>query len=152
MNFINGLYAARKTVYIACNSKGAWNAANYLSDFTNWQSCIPERCWIEDYYRKYRRPRELGLDSEKFYLEMLEGGKKTHQRKQYETYQDSYITSLYNPENYEGTNVITLRSNGTLPSIEGIVDTLDIVLYANGYIRSKVGSTESIPIRAKRGE
>ena len=152
LNFINGLYAARKTVYIACNSKGAWNAANYLSDFANWQSCIPERCWIEDYYRKYRRPRELGLDSEKFYLEMLEGGKKTHQRKQYETYQDSYITSLYNPENYEGTNVITLRSNGTLPSIEGIVDTLDIVLYANGYIRSKVGSTESIPIRAKRGE
>ena len=152
LNFINGLYTARKVVYTACNSRGAWSSANYLAAFEKWQSCIPERCWIEDYYRKYRRPRELGLDGEKFYLEMLEGGKKTHQREQYETYQDSYITSLYNPENYEGTNVITLRSNGTLPSIDNIVDTIDIILYADGYIRAKVGSTESIPIRAKRGE
>ena len=151
-NFINGLYTARREVYSVCNQKGAWDSSKYLSTFNTWQSCIPERCWIEDYYRKYRRPRELGLDGEKFYLEMLEGGKKTHQRKQYEIYQESYITSLYNPEDYQGTNVITLRSNGTLPSVNGLVDTIKIVLYADGYIRAMLGSTEAKPIRAKKGE
>ena len=155
-NFINGLYAARQTVFKECNQRRAWNAMDYLKDFNDWQSKIPERCWIEDYYRKYRRPRELGLDSESFYMGMLEGGKKTHQRAQYETYQESYINSLYNADNYEGS-VITIRSDGFLPpaydpEFPGQTKGLKTKLYADGYIRAKIGSTESIPIRAKKGE
>ena len=156
-NFINGLYAARKTVFEVCNQRRAWNAADYLKAFDTWQSYIPERCWIEDYYRKYRRPREINLDSESFYLGMLEGGKKTHQRKQYENYQEQYINSLYNVDNYNGTNLITIRSDGSLPpaydeNYPQQTKGLKASLYADGYIRAIIGSTESIPIRAKRGE
>ena len=156
-NFINGLYAARKVVFEKCNQSRAWNAMDYLKDFNDWQSKIPERCWIEDYYRKYRRPRELGLDSESFYMGMLEGGKKTHQRAQYETYQEAYINSLYNADNYNGTNLITIRSDGSLPpaydpDYPRQTKGLKAKLYADGYIRAIIGSSESIPIRAKKGE
>jgi hypothetical protein len=77
-NFIHNLYTVRKFLFNELNSNGAWSDAEYLKDFKEWQGRIPERCWIEDYYRKYRRPRELGLDTESFYLGMLEGGLKTH--------------------------------------------------------------------------
>jgi hypothetical protein len=50
----------------------AWSANDYLWLFNKWQSVIPERCWIEDYYRKYFRPYELYNDS--MFVEMMEGG------------------------------------------------------------------------------
>jgi len=56
-----------------------------LAEFKKHQEIIPERCWVYDYFRKYIRPRRLGLDTGT-YLERLEGGKKTHQREQYERY------------------------------------------------------------------
>ena len=78
LNFVIGLNESKQAMYIALESNGAWDYEAYLKRFNDWQSCIPERCWIEDYYRKYVRPYELY--GEGAYLEMLEGGKKTHQR------------------------------------------------------------------------
>jgi hypothetical protein len=52
--------------------------------FEKWQSVIPEICWIEDCYRKYFRPNDVYSDES--YLKRLASGKKTHQRKQFETY------------------------------------------------------------------
>jgi hypothetical protein len=37
----------------------------------------------------------LGLDGDNTFIQRLEGGKKTHQRQQYETYQGYYIDSKY---------------------------------------------------------
>ena len=75
-------------------NKGAWNAQTYLAECSRHQDKIPERCWIYDYFRKYIRPRRLGLDENTF-LNRLEGGKKTHQRRQYENYQEFYLNSKY---------------------------------------------------------
>jgi hypothetical protein len=95
LHFIEGLLDARTTMYKYLDNvmterdetsvHGAWKAQPYLDKFNAWQSCLPERVWIEDYYRKYLRPYEIyGTDN---YLNRLAGGKKTHQRKQYEIYQ-----------------------------------------------------------------
>ena len=77
------------------NGVGVWDAAGYLKLFKEKQSLIPERCWIEDYFRKYIRPRRLGLDGDNNFIQRLEGGLKTHQRQQYENYQGYYIDSKY---------------------------------------------------------
>lgn len=157
-NFINGLYTLRKALYVTCAGRNAWKATPYLNAFEEWQKDIPERCWIEDYYRKYRRPRELKEDEEGFYIGMLEGGQKRHQRAQYETYQESYIDSLYNVDNYESTKVITIRSDGVLPmepdqeAYPGLTIGPRVKLYADGYVRAKVGSQEAIAVRGKRGQ
>ena len=81
LNFIHGLPEVQEHLYNQLELKGAWKASSYLAEFDKHQSPIPERCWIYDYFRKYIRPRQLGLDSGGSYLNRLEGGKKTHQRK-----------------------------------------------------------------------
>jgi hypothetical protein len=61
--------------------------------------------------RKYIRPYRLGLDDDK-YLKRLEGGKKTHQRSAYETYQEFYINSKYIAGNdFKNTGSIDIRLN-----------------------------------------
>ena len=81
LKFIGGLYTACQTVYNALDSAqgdrpSAWSAEAYLQAFKDWQSKIPERCWIEDYYRKYIRPYEVYNTT--MFLEMHEGGLKTY--------------------------------------------------------------------------
>lgn len=49
-----------------------WNSEDYIWLFDKWQKMIPERCWIEDYQRKYFRPAELYNDT--MFSEMIEGG------------------------------------------------------------------------------
>ena len=62
LNFIHGLPSAREHMYQKLEEKtvnyngkniSVWSKNDYLAMFKEWQSRIPERCWIEDYYRKY---------------------------------------------------------------------------------------------------
>jgi hypothetical protein len=87
-NFIHGLHEALSHMYLKLsevsvpyNGKNVniWSASDYLNAFSEWQSIIPERCWIEDYQRKYFRPYELYGNN--FFNGMLEGGQKKYQRK-----------------------------------------------------------------------
>ena len=94
INFCHALTSAQKKLHQALATKGAWNAAEYLNECSRHQDKIPERCWIQNYFHHYIRPRRLGLDENTF-LNRLEGGKKTHQRKQYENYQEFYLNSKY---------------------------------------------------------
>ena len=80
INFIDNIPDVQEKLYSLLSTKGAWDASSYLALFKEKQSLIPERCWIEDYFRKYIRPRRLGLDGSNKFLQRLEGGKKTHQR------------------------------------------------------------------------
>jgi len=61
LHFINELLEARTAVYLELDKSeiGAWDAEPYLNKFEEWQSSLPERVWIEDYYRKYLRPKEV---------------------------------------------------------------------------------------------
>jgi hypothetical protein len=76
------LYEPCKALHKALESTGvngkesAWDSKAYLAAFKKWQKTIPERCWIEDYYRKYIRPLEIYGD--RMFVDMLEGGQKVH--------------------------------------------------------------------------
>lgn len=98
LNFIYNLPGVQANLYqklanYIIDDTNVWDSKGYLKLFKETQSLIPERCWIYDYNRKYFRPNKLF--NNKTFLSRLDGGKKTHQRKQYETYQDIYLASKY---------------------------------------------------------
>lgn len=113
-------------------SQGAWDADQYCKEFDDWQASIPERCWIEAFYRLYKRPLEVY--NEKNYLSMLEGGKKTHQRRQYETYQEMYISSKYFGSVCSGAQLL-LRPRAK--NIDGYYFPLTV--YADCYVKAGIG-------------
>lgn len=148
LKFIRELYPVCQTMYNALDvaqgeRPSAWSAEAYLQLFKEWQSIIPERCWIEDYYRKYVRPYEVYNTT--MFLDMNEGGLKTYQRKQYETYQNYYISSKYFGSTCK-TNMFTLRPNGTDLSTFKI----PVSLYADCYIHGAFGSGTDNPNFSKR--
>lgn len=152
LNFIHGLGTAQKVLHKALEGKGAWSAKPYLDEFKKHQDVIPERCWIYDYFRKYIRPRRLGLD-EDTYLNRLEGGKKTHQRTQYETYQEFYINSKYMAGTiFTDGAAIDLRLN-TNPQT-GFWDTRNtfpVSFYVDCYASCHLGGNINQSGRIKRG-
>lgn len=145
LNFISGLPNACN--YMHSQISGAWNTQALLKEFNEWQDQIPERIWIEDYYRKYFRPREFFNDST--YLEKLAGGKKTHQRKRFETYQGYYIDSKYVGTDINNNN-INLRANKKAASIIEI----PLKTYCDCYIQCALGSgmNPNFTKRVKAGE
>lgn len=123
---------AAGVLFRALEAKGAWDADAYCQEFDDWQATIPERCWIEAFYRLYRRPLEVYADNR--FVSMLDGGKKTHQRKQYENYQEMYISSKY---------FGTVCSNAQLmlrPTADRIAGyTFPLSVYADCYVKAGVG-------------
>lgn len=117
LNFIFNIPDVQEDLYKKLQSRkidgvGVWDINGYLNLFKEKQSLIPERCWIEDYFRKYIRPRRLGLDGDNSFIQRLEGGKKTHQRKQYETYQGYYMDSKYcSGASFNDTGSFDMRLN-----------------------------------------
>ena len=163
-NFIKELLPLQTKLYIALDTDrydddgktkihSAWQIDEYLNKFTTWQNCIPERCWVEDYYRKYFRPAEVYGD--KTYLPRLDGGKKTHQRKQYETYQHTYIDSKFGGSTTLSGN-IQLRANAQVANSNKV--SVPVTFYADCYLNAAIGSGtgEQTAInyrqRIKRGE
>lgn len=148
LNFIRKLYSTCQKMYVELDVEkngrpSAWSPTAYLKLFKEWQSSIPERCWIEDYYRKYIRPYEVYEDE--MFLSMHEGGKKTYQREQYETYQNYYISSKYFGTSCS-TNYFTLRPNGTDLSDFKI----PITLYSDCYVHGAFGNNGLKPNFTKR--
>lgn len=137
----------------------AWDANSYINLFNQWQSCIPEACWIEDFNRKYYRPYTEYDDAS--YLKRLANGKKTHQRNQYEKYQEQYMNSKYKTDALEGAN-IQWRINQP----QGEVDEdgkysvkANFKMYASGYLNAAVGAGEggtqtavNVHKRGKKGQ
>ena len=161
LHFAHGLKPLREKMYQYLNAKTGendWKADAYLKLFENWQKVIPEICWIEDFNRKYFRPNNVYGD--KSYLARLANGKKTHQRKQYETYQEQYTSSEYKTSATEGS-LIQWRSKQPDKAIteEGKYEIKGKVkLYASGYLTIAIASGAgeaaaiNIHIRGKKGE
>lgn len=144
-NFINGLKEVCDAMYQRLETRkvkyqgrdlSVWDAQGYLWLFDKWQKIIPERCWIEDYYRKYFRPSELYNDD--MFVEMMEGGQKKYQRKQYETYEDIYMSSKYDGSSYLQSE-IKFRPTGS--NVKGL--KLPVKVYSDCYVRMDLGSDSS---------
>ena len=152
--FTHNLYDAQKALYKALwSDNGAWSAKPYLAEFEKHQNIIPERCWIYNYFHHYIRPRRLGLDQDT-YLKRLEGGKKIHQRTQYETYQEFYIDSKYIAgTSFNQSTSIDMRLNYN-PSLGwNKENTIPLSFYIDCYSSSLIGGRENFSgERIKRGD
>ena len=134
-------------LFIKLESQGTWSAGRVLTKFEKEQASKPERLWITDMRRKYFRPYEdNGTPS---YLEMMHGDKK-HQRRQFQKYQEKYISSKYVGAACT-SDVITIRgytpANWTGVKPDGV---FCIKPYADTYIVNRFGSNQ-IKVRGKRG-
>lgn len=147
--FINGLYEARQVMFTNREALGAWGANDYLEFFKKYQSYIPERCWVYDFWYKYLRPYEQ--NGTETYISMLEGGKKTHQREQFERFQELYMSSQY-VGSVCTSNAVTIRSY-TPNSWAGVApkNEVELQMYAKCYIVIKVGGITK-RIKADRGQ
>lgn len=147
LNFIYGIPSVCEAFYQKMESEpryqkeidgqlvSCWDKQAYLKLFTDWQSRIPERCWVEDYYRKYLRPYELyGTTT---FLPMLEGGQKKYQRLQYETYQSLYISSKYKGK--EVTDSCLQLRTGVISTTEAQPAIIPVKLYSDGYFLANKG-------------
>ena len=135
-------------MFIKMESKLAWSASRILSEMEAEQALKPERLWIMDMRRKYFRPYEdNGTTS---YLSMMYGDKK-HQRRQFQKYQEKYMSSKYVGATCT-SDVITIRGytpqewTGVKPD-----GTFHIVPYADTYVVNRFGSNQT-SVRAKRGQ
>lgn len=147
-NFIAGLPGVCQHMYQALDNLGAWSATNYLKLFDDWQKTIPERCWIEAYRRLYIRPYDQYGDDT--YFEMLNGGRKTHQRKQYETYESYYDSSKYFGTDSSSYSIL-IRGNKQSGALNS---KLPVKMYSDCYVNAAIGSgqTPNFTKRCKRGE
>ena len=154
INFLYGLPEVRKELFNQLDQKGAWEPQPYLDEFKKHQDIIPERVWIADYVKKYLRPRNMGLDSGGSYVIRLDGGKKTHQRTQYETYHDFYLKSRYQTSDFRSSSsALEMRLNSNPNGEWNKEAVIPITYYIDCYGSSEIGgiainSTE----RIKRGE
>lgn len=152
-NFLHGLDDARKWMYDKLeNAKvsldggktsfSVWDSEAYLKTALSWQKSIPERCWIEDYYRKYFRPNEIYKDQ--MFNSMLSGGQKKFQREQYETYQNVYMDSKYAGIKIGADRILFRPTGSGLKSIR-----IPVEVYHDCYIYSDVGGQRAME-RVKR--
>lgn len=152
INFVHELSEAQQYLFQELSKKGAWTANTYLNEFKKHQDIIPEICWIQDYERKYIRPRRLGLDETTF-LSRLEGGRKTHQRKQYETYQEFYLNSKYVASAaFTDSAGIEFRFNKDGEFALQPTDVLPITFYIDCYGTIHLGGQKRTSSRIKRGQ
>lgn len=117
--FISNLYEACQTMFLNREAAGAWSAAEYHKFLTTEQQKIPERCWVQCYWYDYLRTHEQNLGA---WIDFLDGGQKTHQRRHYETYEEYYDSSKYRGS-VSSSNKIDFRAY-TPPYWGGVVSTL----------------------------
>lgn len=146
LNFISLLPNLREIMYQKTST--AWKAEEYLKMFEEWQNAIPEVCWIEDVYRKYFRPYEIYGDSS--YFPRLANGKKTHQRKQYEIYQQQYMDSYYKQNMKDGDYLDVRAQQPEVPGQTKYRIDATLKTYADGYITANIAGN-IIHERAKKG-
>ena len=126
----------------------AWSANRILKKFEDYQDVKPEKLWIMDMRRKYFRTyEENGTTS---YLPMMHGNKR-HQRRQFQKYQEKYMSSKYTGaactsddmtiRGYTPTNWAGVKPDGTF----------HIVPYADTYVSVRYGSNP-VKVRSKRGQ
>ena len=158
LNFIDNLDNTIQNLYSQLQTKGAWDPTNYLAEFNKHQNIIPERCWIYNYFHHYIRPRRLGLDST--FLARLEGGKKVHQRQQFETYQNFYMDSKYIAGSaFNDSTGIDARLNSGKKNVNGVeIDTwnedvtIPVSFYVDCYASANIGGSIMQSGRLTRGE
>lgn len=138
------LSAELQAMFLDRESAGAWSKDRFLKKVADYQAVRPEALVAEDMWGKYYSAYLSGGNAS-YLAKML--GTKTDQRRQFETYQEGYMSSKYKGS-VATTDMINLRSNA---QVFGEGDIPDIVPYADMYIRVKYGTAGEYVVRAKKG-
>lgn len=104
--FVSNLYEACRAMFTNREAIGAWNSIAYHNYLLGEQQKVPERIWNECYWYDYLRTYENNVETT--WINFLDGGQKTHQRKHYETYEEIYDSSKYRGS-FSHNQSITLR-------------------------------------------
>ena len=147
--FIFGLYDARQLMWQKMESKRAWDAEAYLAFAREQQNYIPERVYNQDYWYKYLRLYETkGVTT---YLDMLEGGKKDHQREAFVTDNMYYMASQYLGTACVGKS-ITFRGYTPPTDWAGVEpkSRVSVMMGTKGYVVVQIGSIVK-RIRTEKG-
>lgn len=94
------------TLYVDLRAMGTWNSDIIADKWNNYQAQRPTACMVRDAYVKYIYPYKYRNDGG-YLLRMA--GNKVYQRKQFLTYQTSYMDGKYGYANK--STAINLRSN-----------------------------------------
>lgn len=134
-------YEELAEMYRTLEANTAFTAAVIDKMCEDYQDVKPERLWMVDMRRKYFRPYEENGTTT--YLPMMHGNKR-HQRRQFNVYQEKYISSKY-VGGVASSDVISMRGES------GTSGDYDIVPYADTYIVTRFGNMTSRQ-RGKRGQ
>jgi hypothetical protein len=96
----------------------------------------------------------MGLDAAGAYVMRLDGGKKTHQRTQYENYQDFYLKSRYQTPDFRSESAgLDLRLNANPNGEWNVEAVIPVTYYIDCYAGAKIGGNDiNSPNRIKRGQ
>ncbi len=141
-------YNELSRMYISLRSQGAWDSNAILEKWDTYQSKRPHAAMIIDAYNKYIKPYKTIISADAqyddSYLPRLQGS-KTYWRKQFLTYQTSYMDGKYGY--YNTTNATTFRTNGA----EG-TKTFSVKAYAKTYMTFIKDSTRVASQKVQAGE
>ena len=134
VNIKEAFQSELSSLYTSLRSAGAWNAQNIIAKWDTYQSKRPHASMILDCYNKYIEPYKttgvvIGTETKGYdesYLPRLNGS-KTYWRKQFLTYQTSYMDGKYGY--YDTSNTMNFRTNGA----EGY-KSFEVKAYAKTYI------------------
>ena len=85
-------------LYTRLESLGCWSSTAMINQFDEWQAQFPEELWRVDIERKYIRTYTSSFINGPAKVEFLKdraNGRKKHQRAQFETNQEKYMSSKF---------------------------------------------------------
>ena len=145
-----------RSLYQTLESGGCWSAVSMLKEFEDWQNMFPEELWRKDIERKYMRPYfsreevEAGKVPTDRYIKYMLNGRKRYQRRQFERYQEVYISTKYfGTAHCSATDAVDLRCRPYSSSVVPQNYTITLVPYIDMYLAVQYG-TESNLISGRR--
>lgn len=138
-------------LYTRLESLGCWNSTAMINQFDAWQAEFPEELWRVDIERKYIRTYTSSFIDGPAKVEFLKeraNGRKKHQRAQFETNQEKYMSSKFGGTVASSDDII-LRCS--VPNTELVVPAkFDITLtpYSHVYLNVKYSTADPIKLRA----
>lgn len=151
-NIKNGYQTELSAMYISLRGQMAWSSDRIISKWDTYQSKRPHAAMVEDAYIKYIYPyqtKDVILNNEvkgydDNYLSRMQGS-KTYQRRQYFTYQTSYMDGKYGY--FNTTDSMQFRTN-----VKSTTKNFKVKAYAKTYITAIVDSQKAGVTKVNAGE
>ena len=107
---VRDLFATElRAMFQTLESRGAWQAASFISKADEWQSEFPEELWRIDIERKYIRTYNgsfINGEGDAQFLKNMSNGKMKYHRRQWERNQEKYMASKYQTSLASGDSAI----------------------------------------------